>query len=146
MKKLAAGVAVTCLLAGCGGGAPLSKADFQAKANAICSKYNARIKAALANTSNGPKSIANGVDRAMKFVKKGVDELDDLEPPKQYDAKFKEFSRINHDELSAGKDLADAARANSKSRLRSALVKLGSQERDADRLATQMGLDTCASG
>ena len=132
-------------LSACGGGGRLSKADFRTKANAICSKYNARIKRALANVSNDPQSLASAVDRALGYIKKATQELDDLDPPKAYDAKYEELSRLNHDEISTGQKLADAARANDKAAIQSAIAQLESQGKDSDRLATELGLDSCAS-
>jgi hypothetical protein len=147
MKTAAVAVGfLALLLSACGGGGGrLSKADFQAKANAICSKYNAKIKGALANVSNDPQSLASGMDRALGYIKKGTKELDDLKPPKAYDAEYEELSRINHDEISTGQKLAAAAHANDKAAIQAAIAQLQSQGKDSDRLATEMGLDRCAS-
>jgi hypothetical protein len=138
-------IAALLALSACGGGGRLSKAEFRAKANAICSKYNAKIKGALANVSNDPRSLAAGMDRALGYIKKGTKELDDLDPPKAYDAKYRELSRINHDEIATGQKLADAARANDQAAIQSAIAQLESQGKDSDRLATEMRVDSCAS-
>jgi hypothetical protein len=139
-------IAALLALSACGGGGRLSKGEFRAKANAICSKYNAKIKGALANVSTDPHSLATAMDRALGYVKTGTKELDDLDPPKAYNAKYRELSRINHDEIATGQRLADAARTNDKAAIQSAIAQLESQGKDADRLATEMGLDSCASG
>jgi predicted Zn-dependent protease len=139
-------IASVLALSACGGGGGrLSKADFQAKANAICSKYNAKIKRALANVSSDPHSLASAMDRALGYIKKGTKELDDLDPPKAYEAKYQELSRINHEEISTGQKLATAARASDKAAIQSAIAQLESQGKKSDRLATEMGLDSCAS-
>jgi hypothetical protein len=146
MKTAAVLIGFALLLSACGGGGGrLSKADFHAKANAICAKYNAKIKGALANVSSDPQSLARGMDRALGYIKKGTKELDALKPPQAYDAKYEELSRINHDEISTGQKLAEAARANDKAAIQSAIAQLESQGKDSDRLATEMGLDSCAS-
>jgi hypothetical protein len=148
MTKLMAGIAVAAAVtvAGCGGSGRLSKADFQAKADGICSKYNAKIKGALANVGSNPSTIASGVDKAVALIKNGTNELGKLKPPKQYDAKYGEWMKINRDEIATGTQLADAARKTDKKAFNSAIAKLASQGKDSDRLAREMGLKSCAEG
>jgi hypothetical protein len=147
MTKLAAAVALLALVTGgCGGGGRLSKADFQKKANAICKTYNDRITAVFDTTSpNNPKSLARGLDRAVGYLEHGTDDLASLKPPAQYDAKYKQLLRLNHEEILSFKEFASATRKNDlKARTRT-IVKLRSQVKDSNRLAHGLGLKICAS-
>jgi hypothetical protein len=130
--------------AGCGGGGRLSVVDFDAKADAICAKYNAKVRSAYTNVPPDPVSLRRAIHKAIAYTKKGADELDALNPPKMYDAQFKEFVRITYDEVNAGKELAKAAQTRNQALLVAARTKLVLQGRNADRLAREMGLNACA--
>ena len=132
------------VVAGGCGGSRLSVVDFDAKANAICARYNAKVRGAYTNVPSDPVSLARAIHKAIGYTKKGADELDALSPPKTYDAQFKEFVRITYDEVKAGKELAKAAETRNQALLAAAKTKLVLQGRNADRLAREMGLDACA--
>ena len=52
MRSILAVAAVIALAAGCGGGGKrLSRAEFSKQADAICSKYNAKIRALVVSIS-----------------------------------------------------------------------------------------------
>jgi hypothetical protein len=144
MKRIAAAAALAVLAAGCGGGGRLSQADFQSQANTICAGYNAKVRSAYANVPPDPVSLARAIRKAIAYTKKGADELDELKPPKAYDAQFDQFVRITRDEVSTGKEFAKAAESRDQAGLAAARTKLLLQGRDADRLARQMGLSRCA--
>jgi hypothetical protein len=64
------------------GGEGLTKAEYIARVNAICSAYNrrlAKIPAPLA-TAN-PKAIAQSVERALPLVQERADKAKAIEPP-----------------------------------------------------------------
>jgi ribosomal protein S20 len=129
--------------AGCGGGR-LSIVDFDAKANTICAKYNAKVRAVYTNVPPDPVSLSRAIRKAIVYTKKGADELDALKPPKTYESQFKEFVRITYDEVKAGKELAKAAETRNQAQLSAARTKLVLQGRNADRLARELGLNACA--
>jgi hypothetical protein len=141
-----AGVAVALAVGaiGCGGSGRLSRSEFTAKANGICGKYDAKIKAAMANVTNDPASIARGVDKTIPLIQQAQDEFAKLDPPKALDANWKEWQGINDDEIATAKQLSAAAKKNDKASFDSALAKLDSQDKNSTRLAKQMGLSTCA--
>jgi hypothetical protein len=130
---------------GCGGGERLSKPEFRTRANAICTKYYAKIKRTLANLSGDAQSRATAIRKAVAYSRKGTEELDALEPPQVFDAKYKEFSRLNHEGNREADKLADAVRANDEDTWAATLTKLDALGRRADRLASRMGLRACVS-
>ena len=56
-------VLLVLIAAGCGGGSRLSKTDYAKRADAICSKYNAKINAL--GRPGGIKALPSYVDRAL---------------------------------------------------------------------------------
>jgi hypothetical protein len=139
-------VALAALSAGCGGTGRLSKQDFQAKADGICSKYSAKIKGAVANVGTDPAKIAQGVDKTISLIKQAQREFKKLEPPKQYDAGWKEWTAINDREIATATQLSDAARKKDDAAFKSAIAKLEAQGRDSDRIAKELGLNDCSNG
>jgi hypothetical protein len=148
MHRLMAGtaVALALLCAGCGGSDRLSKQDFQAKADGICSKYSAKIKAAVANVGTDPAKIAQGVDKTISLIKQAQKEFKKLQPPKQYDAGWKEWTAINDREIATSRKLSDAARKKDDVAFKSAIAELESQGKDSDRVAKELGLNDCSNG
>jgi predicted Zn-dependent protease len=134
---------IVLVTAGCGSGR-LSVVDFDAKASAICAKYNAKVRSAYTNVPPDPVSLTRAIRKAIAYTKKGAEELDAVNPPKMYDSQFKEFVRITYDEVAAGKELAKAAETRNQAQLAAARTKLVLQGRNADRLARGMGLNACA--
>jgi hypothetical protein len=122
----------------------LSKQDFTTKADGICSNYNAKIKGALTNVGNDPAAIAAAVDKTIELIDQAQKEFKKLEPPKALDAKWKEWERINDDQVSTAKQLSAAARKKNETAFNSALAKLDSQSKDSNRIAGEMGLKSCA--
>jgi hypothetical protein len=153
MKKLATGLLLTVALAGCGGGGGgggavprLSKTDFRTTADGICRKYNAKIAGAMKGATNSPGALANGVEKALSFVRLGTKELDTLNPPQQYASQYKRFRELNHAQITTAVQLVKAARKKDRAGLNSAIATLQRQGNESDRLARQMGLHTCATG
>jgi hypothetical protein len=137
-------VLIAIAAAGCGGGGRLSELDFQAKGNATCAKYNAKIRNVYRTVPPDPVSLARALQKAIRFAEKGTDELSDLKPPERFDAQFKKFLNINRREIPTARALGKAAQRRDQAGIAAATVKLRLQGRDADRLAKQMGLNTCA--
>ena len=81
MRKVVLAAAVVGLVSGCGGGSGrLSKAEYAKRADAICTKYNAKIRALGRPTAIS--GLPAYVDKALPLARKGDDELRALEPPK----------------------------------------------------------------
>ena len=72
MRRFALAFAVATLASGCGGGSGrLSKAEYAKRADAICTKYNAKLKALARPT--GISELPAYVDRALPLARKGAD-------------------------------------------------------------------------
>src|SRR5919198_915461 len=93
MRRACLALAVVSLAAGCGGGGGgggrLSKEEYAKQADAICTKYNAKLKALARPT--GISELPAYVDRALPLARKGDDELWALKPPKDEEQTAKEW-------------------------------------------------------
>lgn len=134
----AAMVATAAGSAACGGDERLTQEEFVTRGNAICAAGSARIDAA-AKKAFGTEQPSEAVivafakDTAIPEVENQLDDLDDLKPPKETEARF------------------DAALKEA----RSALAKVKANPEDladdssdtfakADELIRSAGLDACA--
>lgn len=86
MKRLALVLPIV-LLASCGGGGGLSKADYIAKAEALCAKANADVKKLTFPTAQ--EGIGPYVGQIIVVAQAATDGLKALEPPKADKAALK---------------------------------------------------------
>jgi hypothetical protein len=138
-------VVVVALVAGCGGGGGrLSKAEYAKQADAICTKYNAKLKALARPT--GITELPAYVDRALPLARKGTGELRGLEPPKDEEQTAKEWLDQNDSVVGSMERLRDAAKKGDRTGIQAALNEATSANQTANRLARRLGLSVCAQG
>jgi hypothetical protein len=147
-------LAAVLLATGCGGGGSssgdrLSEAEFQSRANQICTKVRDQEK---------PSTTKEGTDRNLGLVESALSDLQDLKPPKEHEAQYQDlltnfqralaFVKANESRLLS---LGARFRANpSDPRVAAAYRRLvqpyvkEAQRAAAD--ATALGLTACASG
>jgi hypothetical protein len=123
--KRALAVVPVLLLAACGGGGDdggggLSKADYISKAEAVCKKANADIKAAPFPTSSG--AFPEYVGKLVAVAETARDALKELDPPSadEDDLKSKVLDPLD-EQIEQGrkfqKDVADAVAAKDTKKL-----------------------------
>jgi hypothetical protein len=149
VPPLVAGLAL--LAAGCGGGGGsdrLSKSEFITRADAICAKYEQRVRAAMNGVPAGSaKQLASAIERVLPVIRTGNDELRALEPPENLQVRFDRWMRISDGEVVAAKKLHDALRKNDQAAVQAAFTQLQQSDAAQDRLAREeLGLKGCASG
>jgi hypothetical protein len=145
MRLLALAVLIAGLLAGCGGGSGrLSKAEYVKRADAICAKYNAKLKALARPTSIG--ALPDYVDKALPLARRGDDELRSLKPPKDEEQTAKEWLDQNDSVVGSMERLRDAAKKGDRAGIQTALNEATSANQTANRLARRLGLRVCAQG
>ena len=143
---LAALAGVLVLLAtGCGGGGGerLSKEDFQSQANAICGKYQKQLNALGSPTSID--EIPALVDQALAILNKEIDEISALKPPEELQSQFDQLLQASENIKKAAADLSTAAKAGDQAAVQKALQEGNAASSQADKLAGQLGLDSCNS-
>jgi hypothetical protein len=145
MRRAALAVVVVALVAGCGGGSNrLSKDEYAKRADAICSKYNAKLKALARPASIS--ALPDYVDKALPLARKGDDELRGLKPPKDEVQTAKEWLDQNDSVVGSMERLRDAAKKGDRAGIQTALNEATSANRTANGFARRLGLRVCAQG
>ena len=145
MRRACLALVVVALAAGCGGGGGrLSKDEYAKRADAICTKYNAKLKALARPTRIS--DLPAYVDRALPLARKGDDELRGLKPPKDEEQTAKEWLDQNDSVVGSMERLRDAAKKGDRAGIQTALNEATSANRTANGLARQLGLKVCAQG
>jgi hypothetical protein len=144
MWRVALAFAIVLAAVGCGGSGRLSKRDYAKQADAICAKYNAKLRAI-----DRPRRIAElpqYVDRALPVARRGTDELRSLEAPKDEERTAREWLDQNHVVVAAMERLREAAKRNDRGGIEVALSEGNAANRAANQLARKLGLRVCARG
>jgi hypothetical protein len=142
--SVAALVGVFALLAaGCGGGGeePLSKAEFQSQANAICAKYEKQLNAL--GTPSSIDEIPDLVQQALVILNKEIDEIAALNPPDELQSDFDKMITASNKTKAAANDLSAAAKSGDQAAVQKALEDGNAASDEADQLATGLGLGEC---
>jgi hypothetical protein len=142
-------LATTVVVAGCGGdGNRLSRSSFVAQANAICAKYEQKIRSAMQGVPAGNETqLASAIERVLPVIRTGNDELRDLKPPENLQDRFDRWMQIGDAEVTAAQKLQDALREGDRQGVQSAFADLQKADAQQDRLAREeLGLTGCASG
>src|SRR5918911_3919873 len=145
MRRFALALLITGLVAGCGGGSGrLSKEEYAKHADAICTKYNAKLKALTRPTSIG--ALPDYVDKALPLARKGDEELRALKPPKDEEQTADEWLDQNDSVVGSMERLRDSAKKGDRAGIQTALNEASSANKTANRLARRLGLNVCAQG
>lgn len=132
------------LLAGCGGGGgkALTKEEYAAKADAICSKYVAKLKAFNPSSRSEFVRIANEV---VPIVDDAIAKLKRLEPPAEVRGLASQWL-VQLQALGADiKELRDKAKANDLQAIPGILPKAELHLSRSNQLASQLGMKVCNS-
>jgi len=143
MRRVLALFAAGLLLAGCGsGGSRLSRADYAAREDAICSRYAKRI-AALGQPKDLTE-LSKFASRAVAIARRAIDDARKLLPPKAEQAAVDKWNAENAKVADAIARLGRAAKANDQSAAQRALRQGDAANGRAKVLAQQLGMDGCA--
>lgn len=136
-------VALAVTAAGCGGGGSktLSKAEYGAQLNQICTDYNAKQKeigdpASLEDVATkGPKILAE-FDKAIAKAEK-------LKAPDEIKATRDEFFAKSKEQRDLINQIVDAAKANDGAKAQEINTKGQSIQDDVKTLAGELGAPAC---
>jgi hypothetical protein len=142
MRAAALALALTLLPLSCQ--SRLSKEEYAARADAICTKYNREIGSI--QRPHRLKDLPAYVDRALPVARKGTDELRRLRPPANEDSIAKDWLAQNDAVVAAMQQLRTAAKRGDRLGVQSALADATTANRTATRFARQLGLRVCARG
>jgi hypothetical protein len=135
------------VLAGCGGGGsskPLTKKEYASKADAICSKYNEKIRA-LGNPKN-ISDLAKAADKSLPLIESAVGEFKKLKPPVDEQSTASQWIAQVQSLEKDLKEVRDRAKANDLQGVQAVLPKAQQDNSRSNQLATQLGMSVCNSG
>ena len=137
-------LAASATVSACGGGDDrLSQDEFRQQANSICAKTNAKIEA-LGN----PTSVADVPDfvsRGIPLLRQGIAELRALKPPADLEVTYDRMLDETAKTIPAAQSLADAAEKGDAAAVQKAEAQAQAASDSSNRLATDLGLDQCAT-
>jgi len=136
-------VLTTAALAGCGGGGSkqLTKAEYAAKADAICGKYNQQTKA-LSNPSN-LKELADVSDKTLPILASAISDLKKLKPPPDEQATVDQWLVQVGNLKGDLTEIRDKAKAGQMQGVQAVVPKAQEHNTKANQLATQLGMSVC---
>lgn len=133
------------VVAGCGGGggAELTKAEFTAKANAICKQLSAELDD-IAGEPTSLEELAPVLDQGLGVLEAGIEDLRDLNAPAAMDEGVEHW--IGRLEVSAKllAEARDAARDGDQNKVGVALQSGDDANTQANDEAKRLGLADCA--
>jgi len=137
-------VACALVAAACGGSSKrLTHAEFAAKANAVCSKYNDRLKALPA--PRNAKQFADLVHNGKALIKQEIADLRKLRPPAAEQSTFDGMLVGAADGLPILDQMETAARSGDLRRAQQLDAKLGIKDSQVNAVARRLGLGSCAA-
>jgi hypothetical protein len=141
---LLVGVFVLLFASACGGGGGdtrLSREEFESQANAICAKYQKQLKAL--GSPSSLDEIPDLVEQALAILNKEVDEIAALNPPEKLQSDFDKMIAASNKTKAAADDLSAAAKSGDQAAVQQALEDGNAASKEADQLATGLGLSEC---
>lgn len=147
MRRLLVAAISVLLVAGCGGGggsggARLSRAQYAAKADAVCSKYN-RLSQAIANPTS-LSELADAADKLVPLLDQSVKELRKLRPPKNEQATVDRWIDDVEAIRSDLREVGDKARKKDSKGVQTALRKGAEDNQRGNSLAGKLGMHACS--
>jgi hypothetical protein len=131
---------------GCGGGDSgerLSKAEFIRRADAVCSKYEARLDA-LGQPTN-VSELQTFADKALPIAKDGREELGALKPPSDLQDTYDAWLEQGDEAIEIVERLRDAAADNDQAEIQQIAQDAERADAEANRLAEQIGFAQCGA-
>jgi hypothetical protein len=146
--KLAAATLVlagSLLAAACGGdgggSGELSADEFRQQADAICEDFEQRLDDVEPPTS--PDDIQRFVNEAFPIIEEGTGQLNDLDPPDEFQDEWDRVVEINEENLDTIRSVRDALEDNDIAEAQRLIQEAGGNEEEADQLARDIGLTKC---
>lgn len=133
------------LLAGCGGGGKgkqLTKAEYASKADAVCSKYSAEVKA-LGSPSD-LSTLTKIAEKTLPIVDSTIAELKKLEAPSEEKALASQWLSQMQGVADDARALLAKAKAKDLQGLQALLPKAQQHLARSNALASQLGMSVCS--
>jgi hypothetical protein len=136
------------LLVGCGGqdtgaagGQPLSRQQYLAKADAVCSELNTKVEQLIAEKAG---DIAGTFQAMVPLVEDALGELRQLRPPAEIQPLVTEWMALNERAPDEFRAQGDAYEGPDDETFEAEAAKLEAHENQADALAAKIGMKVCS--
>jgi hypothetical protein len=136
------GVAALVLAAACGGDDGLSREEFVSEADAICQEFDQRVDDV--EQPQSPDDVERYVDEVRPVIEDGLNELEGLQPPEEFEDQWNQLVARNDESLEALDDLRRAAANGDVERLQEISEEASRRDDESDRIAREIGLQECA--
>jgi hypothetical protein len=143
--RLAPAIMIFALAAaGCGGGSAsrLSEEEFRQQANTICDEFEQKISDLDPPTS--PDRIPDYVDQVIPLIEQGLAELRQLTPPEELEADYDAMLDETAKAIPAARALGEAAADQDAAAVQDAIAQAQQADEASNRIASELGLDSCA--
>ncbi|MGD0167332.1 MAG: hypothetical protein ABSC51_08590 [Gaiellaceae bacterium] len=139
---LAIGAAL--LLCSCGGGGSkrLSKAQFAAKANALCAAYHLKVKAIATPTSVA--ELVAGYNKLLPLQRKLVSDMEKLKPPANEEAQVKQAVALGKKQIDRAVALVAAALKGDMAQMNTLIAAGNASKKETATIFTALGVTECA--
>ena len=132
------------VLGGCGGGEAkrLTKAEFAAKANALCSAYQRKGKA-LGTPNGTAESAASVLGKAETYYENMFVDLKKLQPPTGEQVDVDQLLTISEEQLALGDRVIAALKKNDWTSALRLVKKNNALDTEVNRIFHQLGVTAC---
>ncbi len=147
MRRFAALALVSLAAAGCMGGddESVSRDDYLAKADGICSTYQVRLSRILRPLTADPRELGTYLERALPIAHEQHEKLLDLPKPDGGDRdEIDRLLALLEQELDFNEAAQKAASGGDEAALNLQLAQGGAVSAEAARLSEQLGFVVCA--
>jgi hypothetical protein len=154
-------IALAAAAVGCGGGGdssssdqPLTKSEFIAKADGICSQANKGVPTPPSDLANFNPATANDdqlkefgdyLEKVSKHFRNELDDLQALEPPAELADDYDKAMANLEESLNELDEAAEAAKDGDRKELLSKLAESDKHSTEANKLAKKIGLKVCGA-
>jgi hypothetical protein len=148
VKRAALLLFTVLALSGCGGdddgGEQLTREEYAAQADAICTRYNERVRS-LQNPRN-IEELAEAADKTLPILDDAIGDLRELRPPESDEATADEW--LDQVELLKAdlEKIRDEAEDNDLPGVREAVPSAQQHNDRSNELAMQLGMSVCNMG
>jgi uncharacterized lipoprotein len=143
MKRVLVGAAVIALLAACGGGGGMTRADYVKRANSICLDAAKDVQALKIPTRDQLQDIPKAAASIVKVERETLDRLKSIRPPKQDRPEITRWVALVDQTIDQAEMSARSQRDGDIRRALTANLNGAALDQRADQIARSFGLRMC---